>query len=77
MSELVSWLLRGPPWVKYRTRIDLPGHTEDTSEFQAAREAMLAHPQIQDLVSELQEWPGQILKSHKDVKHPLYINPLS
>ena len=72
MSELVSWLLRGSPWVQYRTRIDLLGQTEDSSEVQAAREAMLAHPQIQDLVSELQEWPGQILKSHKDAKHPLH-----
>jgi len=72
MSELVSWLLRGPPWVQYRTRIDLLGQTENASEVQAAREAILAHRQIQDLVSELQEWPGQILKSHKDAKHPLH-----
>lgn len=72
MSELVSWLLRSPPWVQYRTRMDLLGQTENSSEVQAAREAMLAHPQIQDLVSELQEWPGQILKSHKDAKHPLH-----
>ena len=72
MSELISWLLRSPPWVQYRTRIDLLGQTENSSEVQAAREAMLAHPQIQDLVSELLEWPGQILKSHKDAKHPLH-----
>jgi len=72
MSELTSWLLEGPPWVQYRTRIDLLGQTENTSEVRATREAMLAHPQIQDLVSELQEWPGQILKTHKDAKHPLH-----
>ena len=72
MSDIALWLLRGPPWVQYRTRIDLLGQAENTSEVQAARKAMLAHPQIQDLVSELQEWPGQILKSHKDAKHPLH-----
>lgn len=72
MNELTEWLLTGPPWVQYRTRVDLLSDPEDGPEVLAARQAMLAHPQIQRLLSELAEWPGPILKSHKTAGHPLH-----
>jgi hypothetical protein len=72
MNEAVSWLLDGPPWVQYRTLVDLLGKPEGDAQVIMAREAMLVHPQIQALVAELAGWPGPILKSHKDAKHPLH-----
>jgi hypothetical protein len=68
----VDWLLRGPPWVEYRTRVDLLDQPEDAPEVKRAREAMLIHPQVRALIGELQDWPGPILKSHKSAGHLLH-----
>lgn len=72
MNELTMWLLEGPPWVQYRTRIDLLGQIEDDPEVQATRRAMLTHPQVQALLEELAGWPGPPLKRHNDATHPLH-----
>ena len=72
VDELEQWLLDGPPWVAYRTRVDLLGQSEDDPEVLAAREAMLGHPQIRELLDELADWPGPPLKSHKTAWHPLH-----
>jgi hypothetical protein len=37
MDKLVEWLLEGPPWVQYRTRIDILGQPESNSEVVANR----------------------------------------
>ena len=65
MDELIAWLLEGLPWVQYRTRLDLLGQSESDTEVHAARQAMLATPQVQGLVAELAGWPGVVLASHK------------
>ncbi|MDO9130844.1 MAG: hypothetical protein Q7U34_13365 [Anaerolineales bacterium] len=65
MDDLISWLLSGPPWVQYRTRLDLLGQSESDTEVRAARQAMLTDLQVQGLVAELAEWPGVVLASHK------------
>ncbi|MDP3186205.1 MAG: hypothetical protein Q8M58_13135, partial [Anaerolineales bacterium] len=65
MDDLISWLLSGPPWVQYRTRLDLLGQSESDTEVRAARQAMLTDPQVQGLVAELAGWPGVVLASHK------------
>jgi len=65
MDELITWLLEGPPWVQYRTRVDLLGQSESEAEVHAARQAMLAEPLVQGLLTELSEWPGEVLASHK------------
>jgi hypothetical protein len=72
MDKVNEWLLEGPPWVQYRTRIDLLGQSESNSEVVHARQAMLAHPQIQSLLSELKTWPGPALKRHNDAGHLLH-----
>ena len=72
MDKLVEWLLDGPPWVQYRTRLDLLGESEDEPEVVTARQAMVAAPQVQGLLAELAQWPGPVLKSHKDAKHLLH-----
>ena len=68
----MEWLLCGPPWVEYRTRVDLLEQSEDSSEVRRARNKMLEHPQIKTLIEELDEWPGTILKSHKSAGHVLH-----
>lgn len=68
MESITNWLLEGLPWVQYRTRLDLLNQSENDPQVTAARQAMLADPQIQNLLSELAQWPGSPLKSHKDAK---------
>ena len=72
MNALIEWLLKGPPWVQYRTRLDLLEQPEDNVEVVAARQAMLGHPQIQTLLSELTGWPGQPILRHNDAGHLLH-----
>jgi hypothetical protein len=33
---------------------------------------MLAHPKIRQLLAELAEWPGELMKNHKSAGHPLH-----
>lgn len=72
MDKPTDWLLSGPPWVEYRTRVDLLGQPEDAHEVISARTAMLEHPQVRALVAELSQWPAPILKSHKSAAHTLH-----
>jgi hypothetical protein len=72
MDGLNLWLLEGPPWVQYRTRVDLLGQNENASPVVEARKDTLNHPQVQEIQDELIQWPGLPLKSHKDAKHPIH-----
>jgi hypothetical protein len=72
VDKFIEWLLGGPPWVQYRTRIDLLEQPESNSEVAAAKQAMLAHPAIKTLISELAGWPGLSLKRHNDAGHLLH-----
>jgi len=69
---LLEWLLSGEPWVIYGTRLDLLGQPETDPQVQAARQAMLAHPLVQGLVSELASWPGPPVSSHKSAGQLLH-----
>lgn len=71
-TDLTQWLLEGESWVQYHTRLDLLGQTGDDPQVQAIRETLFEHPRIRHLVDELGEWPGGVLKSHKDAKHLLH-----
>jgi len=72
MNKIVDWLLEGPPWVQYRTCVDLLGQTESKLEVLDTRKKMLAHPDVQALLSELSGWPGPSLKRHNDAGHLLH-----
>lgn len=61
----INWLLESSPWVAYRTRRDLLGEEETQPNVQHARQAMLTDPNVQALVNELANWPGEVLASHK------------
>lgn len=65
MNIPINWLLEGGGWIEYRTRLDLLGQDESDPDVQAARSTMLADPQVQGLIAELQGWPGTVIASHK------------
>ncbi len=71
-EELVAWLLEGVSWIEYRTRIDLLDQSENDPQVVDAYDAMLAHPNIKNLITELSDWPGPILNSHKKASHHLH-----
>ena len=73
MDHRIDWLLgSGEPWTRYRTLVDLLGETEDSREVSKARQEMLDHPQVRELVDIARTWPGYPLKRHNDARHPLY-----
>ena len=73
MTETSQWLLESnEPWTRYRALVDLLDRAEDDPEVEAARAEMLAHPQVQGLITEAAAWPGYALKRHNDAKHPIY-----
>ena len=72
MDSLIDWLLKGDPWVEYRTRVDLIGQSENESDVICARKEMINHPKIQTILKELKNWPGQVLSSHKSAKQPFH-----
>lgn len=71
--DLINWLLEGEPWVVYRTRLDLLGDCMDDPQVLAARQAMLEHPWMLELLARLKDWPAPTLNSHKSAGHPLHI----
>jgi hypothetical protein len=72
MNTPAVWLLEGQPWIAYRTRVDLLGQPQDDPNTVAARTAMLADPQVGGLISELSDWPGVVISSHKSASQPFH-----
>jgi hypothetical protein len=66
MENYIPWLLESPPWVQYRTRLDLLHEPEGSPQVASARKEMLAHPQVQALLDEATGWPGPVVKRHND-----------
>ncbi len=69
----ISWLLEcDEPWTRYGALIDLLELSSDAPEVESARNEMITHPQIQNLIASASSWPGYGLKRHNDAKHPLH-----
>lgn len=71
-DKTMEWLLQGEPWIEYRTRVDLLGQREDNPQVVAARETMLADSKIKALLTELRDWPGTVLNSHKSASQSFH-----
>ena len=70
----INWLLESDePWVRYRTLVDILDLPEWDSDVLSAREQMMNHPNVLELIDHLAEWPGYALKRHNDAKHLLYV----
>jgi hypothetical protein len=72
MNDLIEWLLQGEPFVEYRTRIDLLEQSEDEPKVRQSRKRMIEDPKIQLLLSELQNWSGTVLSSHRSASQPFH-----
>ncbi len=72
MDETIDWLLEGPSWVEYRTRLDLLLQDEEEEDVIESPMKMLNSPEIKSLIAELQNWPGSVLTSHNNAGHPIY-----
>jgi len=72
MNELISWLLEGEPWVEYRTRVDLLDQPRNDADVLRSRKAMIQHPRTQSILTELTNWPGVVLNSHKSAGQPFH-----
>jgi hypothetical protein len=66
IEYIKDWLLEGPPWVRYRTRLDILGQSKDDPVVINEYNELVNHPLIIRLLQEIQEWPGKVLKRHND-----------
>jgi len=64
-TENIDWLLNSNPWTEYRTRIDILNQPADLPQVIEAHNRMTDHHLINSIISELMNWPGQVLNSHK------------
>lgn len=68
IEKSITWLLEGDPWVRYRTRLDLIQAGENDALVEADFNAILKDKRIKKLFSELEKWPGKVIKNHSDDK---------
>jgi hypothetical protein len=71
-DQITNWLLQGDPWVVYRTRADLLKQPESDAQVSAARKSMLSDPKVKALLTELADWPGAVLNSHKSASQSFH-----
>lgn len=71
-DKTIEWLLQGEPWIEYRTRVDLLEQPESHPQVISSRKAMLADPKIKTLLTELTDWPGTVLSSHKSASQSFH-----
>ncbi len=72
MDELIKWLLAGEAFIAYNTRIALLKQAEEAPEVLSAKKHMNEDPKIIQLLKALQDWPGQVLNSHKSASQPFH-----
>lgn len=72
MQNIIDWLLKGEPWIEYRTRLDLLNQSKDSPQVVSAKSAMISDPKIQKLLAEAVQLPEVVLKRHNDAAHPLH-----
>jgi hypothetical protein len=71
--DVTQWLLESDePWTRYRTLVDLLDRPEDDPKVRAAREGVLAHPQVQQMIAETATCGERPLKRHNDASYPIY-----
>ncbi|HPH94936.1 MAG TPA: hypothetical protein PKW33_02795 [Anaerolineaceae bacterium] len=67
-----DWLLQGPAWVRWRTRLDLLDAAPGSEQAAADRQEALGEVRLAALVNELQDWPCVVLNGHKSAGHPIH-----
>lgn len=72
MEKVVNWLSEGPEWIRFRVMTQLAGKSAESPEAMDYFNRLGNDPQIKLILAELKSWPGDILKSHNDAKHPIH-----
>jgi len=52
----IPWLLKSNPWTKYKVLTELLDKPDSSLEVIAARQELINHPRIQDLIKETKNW---------------------
>jgi hypothetical protein len=72
-NEVIEWLQSSDePWTRYRALLDLLGKSPSDPAVCTARQEMIAHPKVGELVARAAEWGQVPIKRHNDAGHPLY-----
>jgi hypothetical protein len=72
-NETIEWLLASEePWTRFRTQRDLLGKSPSSPAVFTARQEMIAHPKVRELVARAAEWGQAPFKRHNDAGHPIY-----
>jgi hypothetical protein len=73
MENVIAWLLASDePWTRFHTRLDLLGEGASDPSVKSARQEMLAHPKVSELVTRAAGWGQVPLKRHNDAGHSIY-----
>lgn len=65
MEELFNWLIKTTPWIEYPARLELLDDDTNNAALGEAKKILVSDPNMKRLLQELNDWPGQALKSHK------------
>ena len=65
MQDSTRWLLDGPAWIEYRTRVDLLEQSETEPEVMAARQAMLTDPLCNN-IADADNCIAELLEAERD-----------
>ena len=71
-DKTIEWLLQSEPWIEYRTRRELLEQPETDPQVIVARRAMIADSKVKTLLTELTDWPGTVLNSHRSASQPFH-----
>ena len=70
---IIQWLLTSDePWTRYRTLKDLLDASDSDPQVVAAKEAMIQHPQVRELITAAFTWGEAPFKRHNDADYPIY-----
>ena len=66
-TETISWLIDSHSLLKYRVMKDLI-KIDDSSNFKKLENEAFNDPIVKNILAELKQWPGPVLKRHNDAK---------
>jgi len=73
MDTVIEWLLDSDePWTRFRTLIDLLGRRASDPEVCSAREEMIQHPKVTELLASASTWGDDPFKRHNDAAFAIY-----
>jgi len=67
-----SWLMKSAPYLQYLVLTELEGKPEDDPDVIKAHQLIFKDSRMVSLISEVNQWPGEVLKRHNDASHILH-----